>query len=214
MVNTLSSNNGWSVDQNTATGASANFNRTANYLFFTTAMLVNQGTGAFPDHIQLLQQLRNKDVFISELKLPIVEIAPTRTAAEDIERIRDVLSPGISTLADVFGVTRQTVYNWMKGERLKPEHFARLKDLAHAADRLAESGVSLSGSLLKRKVINGKNIFESVRDGGSAGDAAQVLIQIAQREQQQRELMNSRLAGRKKFTRSAESDFPAVNDGH
>jgi transcriptional regulator with XRE-family HTH domain len=213
MVNTLSYSNGWFSDRSSATGAPASFGKTANVLVATAAMLVNQGTGAFPDDLQLLQQLRIKDALFGPSKLPIVEIAPARTAVEDIERIREVLSPGISTLADVFGVTRQTVYNWMKGERLKPEHFARLKDLAHATDLLAESGISLSGTLLKRKVINGKNMFESVRDGGSARDVAQVLIQIAQREQQQRELMNARLAGRKKLTRSADSDFPAENDG-
>ena len=213
MVNTLSYSNGWFSDRSSATGAPASFGKTANVLVATAAMLVNQGTGAFPDDLQLLQQLRIKDALFGPSKLPIVEIAPARTAVEDIERIREVLSPGISTLADVFGVTRQTVYNWMKGERLKPEHFARLKDLAHATDLLAESGISLSGTLLKRKVINGKNIFEIVRDGGSARDTAQILIQIVQREQQQRELLSSRLAGRKNLSRSADSDFPAVNDG-
>jgi len=211
MANALNYSTAWFGDRSAGTGVPAGFNKAAT-IFVATTMLVSQGTGAFVDDLQSLQQYRNEP-FINQSILPVVEIAPTRTPAEDIERIRDVLSPSISNLADVFGVSRQTLYNWMNGERLKPEHFSKLKDLAQAADQLAESDIPISGALLKRKVINGKNIFELVRDGGSASDATQMLIQIVRREQKQRELLNSRLAGRKSASRSADSDFPAENDG-
>jgi len=201
---------GWFSESSTATGAPSGFNKAANMLV-ATAMLVGAGTGAFLDDLRLLQQYRNNDSFIGLSRLPIIEVAPSRSPADDIERIRDVFSPGISTLSDVFGVSRQAVYNWLKGDRPKPEHAAKLRDLAQAADSLANAGIALNGPLLKRKVFEGKNIYEIVRDGGSARDAAQLLVQIVQREQQQRESLNSRFADRKGSSRSVESDFPSEN---
>jgi transcriptional regulator with XRE-family HTH domain len=209
MANAVNYGGGWLGDRSSGTGAATGW---ATKVLIATTMLVSQGTGAFLDNAQSVRQYRNNDNFISLSRLPIVEIEPTRTPAEDLDRIRDVLSPSISTLADIFGVTRQAIYNWLKGERLKSEHLAKLKDLAQAADLLADAGITATGALLKRKLVEGKNIFEISRAGGSARDAVLILVQIVQREQQQRELLNSRLAGRKSPSRSAESDFPAEND--
>lgn len=132
--------------------------------------------------------------------------------SEDISHIRDVLSLGISNLASMLGVSRQAVYNWLNGEQPISEHSAKLHELAQAADLLAEFGTPISGALLKRKVIGGKTLFEAIREGGSARDSAQTVVQILRREQEQRKQMASRLAGRVSSSRSVESDFPAAND--
>ena len=141
-----------------------------------------------------------------------MDVAPARTPAEDLERIREVFSPAVSDLANTFGVSRQTVYNWLNGDQPKPEHMAKLRELAQAADLIAEAGVQVTGALLKRKIVEGKNLFELASAGGSPRDGAQVLLHVVRREVEQRERMAARFAGRKTSLPSAESDFPAEND--
>jgi hypothetical protein len=70
----------------------------------------------------------------------------------------------------------------------------------------------VNGVLLKRKVIEGKNLFEIVRDGGSASHTAQLLLQIVRRENSQRERLATRFAGRTVAQSSADSDIMAAND--
>jgi transcriptional regulator with XRE-family HTH domain len=135
-----------------------------------------------------------------------------RTPAEDLQRIRDILSPGMSNLATIFGVSRQAIYNWLNGEQPRPEHVAKLKDFARAADFLAEAGIAIAGAVLKRPVIDGKNLFEIAQGGDSIQDAAKLLVQAVKREMEQRERLTTRFAGRKVVSRSVESDFPATND--
>jgi len=207
---TLSYGGGWFSDQRTSTGTSSGLNRASSILAAT--MLVSVGTGAFVDDLTRSQQHRLNYVTGNPLKDRINEIARARTPAEDLERIREVLSPAVSQLADAFSVSRQTVYNWLKKEQPKPEHIAKLRDLAQAADWVVESGVQVTGALLKRKLFEGKNLFEVAHNGGSVRDAAQLLVQIVRAETDQRKMMAARFAGRKSFSRSAESDFPAEND--
>lgn len=212
MATSFSYRGGWFSNQ-LPTGTSFGLNTSANVLAVT--MLASAGTGAFVDYLDCWQQHRLNDAIAKPsnlLKVQVIETAPARTAAENLERIREVLSPVVSDLANTFGVSRQAVYNWLNGEQPKSEHIAKLRDFAQAADIVAEAGIPITGALLKRKVIEGKNLFEVAHDGGSARNAAQLLVQMVRREATQRERMTARLAGRKTSSRSVESDFPAEND--
>lgn len=55
-------------------------------------------------------------------------------------RIREVLKPAVSDLATTFGVSRQSVYNWLNGEPVADENAAKLQGLAQAASVLAHEG--------------------------------------------------------------------------
>lgn len=177
------------------------------------SLLVTAGTGAFADDLTRLQQQRPNDSTISNpVKIYVVETIAIRTPAEDMARIRDILSPAISDLAKSFSVSRQTIYNWLNGEQPTPEHTTRLKDLAHASDMFTEAGILVNGILLKRKVTGGKNLLEIVREGGSARDTAQLLLQIVRRETSQRERLAARFAGRTASQLSADTDLMAEND--
>lgn len=121
-----------------------------------------------------------------------------RTPAENLARVRDILKPAVSDLATLFGVSRQAIYNWQAGEQPKPEHLTKLEDLAKAADIIAAEGLPHPSQLLKRKISNGQNLLDIVRAGGLASEAAQKIVQIARREEQQRKLLAVRLAGRKR----------------
>ncbi len=210
MATTLSYGCGWFSARQAPTGVPSGLNKAATKVLFA-AMLASVGTGAFLDDLDRLQQYRPNDPVGNPFRSPIVEIAAERTPAEDLGRIREVLPSAVSDLAIAFGVSRQAIYNWLNGEQPTPEHMAKLRDLAHAADMFADAGIPVTGALLKRKVIEGKSLFEVTRDGGSAREAAQLFVHIIRRELEQREMMARRFAGRKSL-RSVESDFPADND--
>lgn len=200
---------GWLNDRSPSTGAPSKLSS----IVLAASLLVSTGTGAFTHNINRLQlQHSNASSISNPVKIYAVEIISERTPTENMERIRDILSPAISDLAKSFNVSRQTIYNWLNGEHPTPEHTARLKDLALAADMFNEARVKANGTLLKRKVIDGKSLFEIVRDGGSARDAAQLLLQIVRLETSQRERLTVRFAGRKISQYSADSDIMAADD--
>ena len=121
-----------------------------------------------------------------------------RTSAENLARIREILKPTITELANLFGVSLQAVYDWQAGKPLAQENAAKLEDLAKAADVLAATGIDGSSQLLRRNIAGSKSLLDVVREGGSATSAAQMLAQTLVREAKQRERLALRLAGRAK----------------
>lgn len=136
-----------------------------------------------------------------------------RSAKEDLDRIREVLKPAISDLANILGVSRQSIYNWINGEAVAEENAAKLQDLAQAADILDAAGVTVNGSLLRRKFSKGRTLFQVAQAGDSAAAAARLLVEIHKHEDIQRKRLQE-LAQLKPKGRPATADFdlPAPND--
>ncbi|MCK4623013.1 MAG: hypothetical protein KAT62_12450 [Desulfuromonadales bacterium] len=205
-----SNRGGWFSDQPNSTGDSSYLSSIPRYVM-AVGLLVSAGTGAFADDLSQLQQQRANDLS-APVRVYACETAPVRTSIDNIVRIREVLCPAMSDLAKAFNVSRQTIYNWLNGGQATPEHASRLKDLALVADMFSEVGVPVNGVLLKRKVIEGKNLFEIVRDGGSVQGAAQLLLRVVKHETNQRERLASRFSGRSISQHSADTDVIAEND--
>jgi hypothetical protein len=128
------------------------------------------------------------------------ELAQNRTAAEDLALIRAVLRPAVTDIAHALSVSRQAVYDWQNGKPIAAENAARLADLARAADVFATERLIASAQLLRRPINSGKTLFDIVRDGGSAEQAARTLLQMTRRELRQRQMLEARLASRKRPT--------------
>lgn len=142
----------------------------------------------------------------------IVPMRVARTSRENLARIREVFSPSISALAKSLDVTRQTIYNWQKGEPTSDLHAAKLDDLAKAADLLAAESVDPHQTVLEREFAGGKNLLQLVQDGGSAQEAIRLLIPVLQQEQRQRKELDILFANRKPSAPSADFDLIAPND--
>ncbi len=161
------------------------------------------GTGGYTTADYLAKRNDHGYKFIQFQNAPsTADLAPqedvVRTSAEDLARIREFFKPTITELANLFGVSRQAVYDWQAGKPLAHENAAKLEDLAKAADVLAATGVAGSSQLLRRKIAGSKSLLDLVREGGSATSAAQMLAQTLVREANQRERLELRLAGRVK----------------
>jgi transcriptional regulator with XRE-family HTH domain len=201
---------GWVTDRPASTGVSSTLVRWVGWMTAAGAALTGIGTGGelSLEHLQRSAQQAQHRVSAFE----VVEIDQIRTPSENLSRIREVLNPAVSDLATTFGVSRQSVYNWLNGEPVANENAAKLQDLARAADVLAHEGVSINSALLKRKFANGRTLMQVAQAGESASEAAPMLIQIHKREAAQRERMNARFANRAKTPASADFDLPASND--
>jgi hypothetical protein len=143
---------------------------------------------------------------------PRPETTTPQTAAspaDNLEHIRSVLRPSVTDLAKALDVSRQAIYDWQAGKPIAAENAERLNDIARAADLFAREGLQATAQVMRRPISKGKNLFEIIRDGGSAEGAARTLIDIVRRELKQREILESRFAKRTRPTREDFRDLGA-----
>lgn len=200
---------GW-VPERAVTGTTSTVVRLVGWVAAATAALASIGTGGelSAKHLQADSHQTQK----ASPAIEVVEVGVVRTPSEDLARIREVLKPAVSDLATTFGVSRQSVYNWLNGEPVADENAAKLRDLAQAADVLDHEGIAVNAALLKRKFANGRTLLQVAQAGESARDAALQLVHIHKREAAQRERMAARFANRPKTAPSADFDLPSAND--
>jgi len=117
-------------------------------------------------------------------------------SARDIAHIRAVTKISVSELSRVFGVSRQSVHEWIKGGTLSLRNAQRLSDLARATDVFLEAGIDASPKVFRRKIVGGQSIFDAIRENGNVVELAKVLTTTLVRESQQRQRLSERLAGR------------------
>lgn len=201
---------GWVNDRPAATGVTSTLVRLVGWMTAAGAALTSVGTGGELSLEQLQRSAQHSQHRASVFE--VVQVDQIRTPSENLSRIREVLNPAVSDLATTFGVSRQSVYNWLNGELVANENAAKLEDLAQASDLLAHEGVSINSALLKRKFANGRTLMQVAQAGESARVAALMLIQLHKREAAQRERMNARFANRSKSHASADFDLPTPND--
>ena len=200
---------GWITDRAAATGVSSTVVRLVGWMAAAGAVLSSIGTGGEPS-IELLQRSTHPMQLMART-VDVVDVAPVRSPAEDLMRIRAVLKPAVSDLATTFGVSRQSVYNWLNGEPVAAENATKLQNLAQAADVLAHADIAVNAALLKRKFVNARTLLQVTQAGESARDAALQLVQIHKRETTQRERMAARFANRGKTAPSADFDLPSAS---
>lgn len=103
----------------------------------------------------------------------------------------------MSRLPEVFGVSRQTLYNWLEGETPKEVHHKNIRQLAAAARVFAELGVKPNSAALDRTVSQGKSILRLLSEGSDGKESAKKLVRILQRGMDSRAKLDAMLGGRK-----------------
>lgn len=118
----------------------------------------------------------------------------------------------MSRLPEVFGVSRQTLYNWLAGETPKEVHQQRLLELAAAAAVFAEQGFKPTSVMLDKTVSGGKSLLALLRDGANGADVAQKLIRLEKRTAESRGKLETLLAGRSGRPQAGEMGTPAFRE--
>lgn len=153
-----------------------------------------------------LQYKRGTDAPTGAPQAAAIELQPT--SVQDLVSIRHILKPTVLELANLFGVSRQAVYDWQDGAQPNEQTRERLADLARAANVFAQAGVAVDTQTLRRKMTGGKTLLDAVLTGGDAVQLAQSLTGTLKRENSQRERLAHQLAGRKRSPPNS-SDYGA-----
>lgn len=124
----------------------------------------------------------------------VVEEAPY---AKLMGQVKSGFGRTMSRLPEVFGVSRQTLYNWLEGETPKAVHQERLRQLAEAAKVFADLGIKPTTPMLDRTVAQGKSFLQLMAAGANGQEAAKKLIRIIQRGADSRAKLDALLEGRK-----------------
>lgn len=137
------------------------------------------------------------------------ELQPIERApyAELMRQVKAGFGRTLSRLPEVFGVSRQTLYNWLEGNTPKVVHQERLRQLAEAARVFADLGIKPTTSMLDRTVAEGKSFLQLMALGADGQETARKLIRIVQRGNDARARLDTLLAGRK--ARLSASDIGA-----
>lgn len=117
--------------------------------------------------------------------------------ADLMAEIKNGFGRTFSHLPAVFGVSRQTLYNWSGGEQPKERHQGKLVQLAKAARVFSEIGFKPSALTLQRTVDKGKSFIALISEGENGRETAQKLIRIVNRSSTARNKLNDLLGDRK-----------------
>jgi len=98
--------------------------------------------------------------------------------AASMQAVKDGFGRTMSYLPAVFGVSRQTLYNWLKGETPKAQHRDKLMNLAAAARVFTENGFKPTAQSLQRTITQGRAFIELIGQGADGQEIAERLIRI------------------------------------
>ncbi len=129
-----------------------------------------------------------------------------------MQEIRGGFGRTMSYLPPIFGVSRQTLYNWLDGEIPKAQHQEKLRQLAKAANMFFEFGLKPTGLMLNRTIGNGKTFLELVASGADGEDSAKKLIYIAKQGADSRKKLDELLFGRKGKLEASDIGSPLFNE--
>lgn len=92
---------------------------------------------------------------------PLVSVADSRPVSLHLENIRTVFDPAMTDLARAFGVSRQSVYKWVRNEA-EPEadKKKRIRLLSQAADAFRVAQVQCAPAMLKMKAFDGHTLLD------------------------------------------------------
>ena len=134
--------------------------------------------------------------------------APAPSCANLMQEVIGGFGRTLSRLPVVFGVSRQTLYNWRDGERPKEAHQAKLIQLAAAARTFSAAQFIPTSPMLDRTVAQGKSFLTLLAEGADGADAANRLMRIVQRDLAADARFDAALPGRPKVKLTA-ADFGA-----
>lgn len=140
---------------------------------------------------------------------PVVEDAPF---AKLMRQVKAGFGRTMSRLPEAFGVSRQTLYNWLEGETPKAIHQERIRQLAEAAAVFAELGIKPTPAMLDRTVAQGKTFLQLMAAGANGKETAKKLIRIVQRSTTSRDKLDALLAGRKAKLDASDIGAPSFDE--
>lgn len=131
---------------------------------------------------------------------------PASPYASMMKQVRTGFGRNMSRLPEVFGVSRQALYNWLNGDTPAASQHARIKSLAEAAAVFQAMDFKPTAVSLDRVLSGGKSFLQLMSEGADGRATAEKLVRVMERSAQAKGRLASLLADEKPVALSA-SDF-------
>lgn len=131
--------------------------------------------------------------FAIRVVAPAVEAVAVE--AVHLETIKNALRLSVAEMAQLFGVSRQTIYNWLNGKAIDAGHAQRLHAIADAVEPHLKLLESQPGRIANRAIEGRHSLFHVLKSGSDPMQAMQRLASILERESAQRARLSHRLQG-------------------
>lgn len=119
-------------------------------------------------------------------EVDVEEITIVNTADEELVSIKKYLGLTTTDIAKLIGVTRPTVYSWLKGKDPKPEHIAKINLLKEQADKVSSIELTGMNKLVRRPLKAGGSLIDLISRGEDIDAALEELKVLSQRESENR----------------------------
>lgn len=162
-----------------------------------TITISSPGTGG-NSTIRFFQERYGYQLFPLEEQPADSPVAAVATFADLMLDVRSGFGRTMTRLPVVFGVSRQTLYNWLKGEVPKEAHQAKLIELAAAARVFSAAHFTPTAPMLDQTVAHGKSFLTLLAEGVDGTDIANRLMKIVNRSWDARARLDAALTGRPK----------------
>jgi len=147
----------------------------------------------------------------------LVVVAPVQSPdpapyADLMQEVKSGFGRTMTRLPEVFGVSRQTLYNWLNGEMPKPAHQEKLRQLAEAARMFSTLGFKPTSPALDRTISRGKSLLQLLGEGEDGREAAKKLVRIVQRGNEAKAKLDELLGGRKARLDASDMGTPSLDE--
>jgi transcriptional regulator with XRE-family HTH domain len=155
------------------------------------------GTGGVESVEFYVRQVRGYFPFGIVLLRATPEQGTNDTSTNLMKTVKAGFGRTMSYLPVVFGVSRQTLYNWLNGEKEpKTQHQAKLVQLAAAARVFSEERFKPTAQSLERSIGKGQSFLDLVGQGADGKEAAELLVRIERHGRAAREKLGAMLGER------------------
>lgn len=104
-----------------------------------------------------------------------------KSPVQHLEFIKDTIAPSITELAQLIGVSRQTVHKWLIGGNPDQEHLDRIVAIGAIADQVAQANLSQPQWLVKMKIFDGQSLTDLIHNSQLTAEHVEQLIAEAKK---------------------------------
>jgi len=110
------------------------------------------------------------------------------SSAQRLAFIRDNSGLSLTSIAIIFGVSRPTVYGWIKGSEPKANLLSKIGMLSNSIKRLVHIDAKSLAKLIMRPIFNGESFGDKIKKGVEVDSYIQDILDIAEKERINRSL--------------------------
>lgn len=129
-----------------------------------------------------------------------------------METVREGFGRTMNRLPAVFGVSRQALYDWLKGASPNEIHHEKIRQLAAAAAAFAGAGFKPTPHALDRVVSNGKSLLQLIGEGADGAATAESFIKVVRRGEVAKRSLGAMLGQRRAPLEVSDYGSPAYDE--